>query len=73
MNTECVVTVVNQGTRFYLRGTTWAFHLDQANVFPDTDTARAAARKAEKFMATKIRKSYELWSLDAAQLSASNA
>jgi hypothetical protein len=66
-DTRCVVTVVNQGVRFFLRGTTWAFHLDRANVFADAPAAYDAADKARKFMPPKIRKTYEVWALKTAQ------
>jgi len=57
---EYIVTVENQGQRFWLRGTTWAFSVDRANRFPSEDAAKAAAVKAEKFMHAKIRKSYKI-------------
>jgi len=67
IDTQCVVTVVNQGVRFWLRGSTWAFHLDRANIFADTDAAFAAIRKAQKFMVANTRKRLEVWSLTSAQ------
>jgi len=58
--TQYVVTVENQGAKFWLRGTTWAFRAERANVFKSEAAAKAAAVKAEKFMTAKIRKSYRV-------------
>ncbi len=55
-----IVTVTNKGQQFWLRGTTWAFHAERADVFSSEQDAIAAARKAEKFMAPAIRKSYKV-------------
>ena len=60
MNNGYIVTVSNKGQQFWLRGTTWAFHADRANVFATESEAKAAAVKAEKFMAPAIRKSYKV-------------
>ena len=35
-----LVTVTNQGNQFWLRGTTWAFHADRANLFDTEQQAR---------------------------------
>lgn len=51
-----VVTVMNMGNKFWLRGTTWAFHLDRANQFASLVEAQRAFEKAQPFMAAKIRK-----------------
>jgi hypothetical protein len=56
-----VVTVVNQGTRFWLKGTTWSFSLDRADRFPTTDAAFAAIAKASKFNKASVMKRAELW------------
>lgn len=55
-----IVTVENQGEKFWLRGTTWAFVADRANVFTTEAEAKAAATKAEKFMHPKIRNAYKV-------------
>lgn len=60
MNNGYIVTVSNKGQQFWLRGTTWAFHADRANVFATESEAKAAAVKAEMFMAPAIRKSYKV-------------
>ncbi len=44
------VTVTNEGGKYWLRGTTWAFHADRANSFETTEAATAALEKARKFM-----------------------
>jgi hypothetical protein len=44
------VTVENNGQTFYLRGTTWAFHADRADVFFGIVEAKAAADRAARFM-----------------------
>lgn len=45
-----VVTVENKGMKFWLRGTTWAFHADRADVFHTDAEAHAAIARAERFM-----------------------
>ena len=47
--TKFVVTTTNKGETFWLRGTTWAFHADRANVFDSPEQAEAALKKAAKF------------------------
>lgn len=61
-NGKTVVTVVNEGTRFWLKGTTWAFALDRAQRFETTEAAFAAIEKAKKFNKAKVMKRAELWS-----------
>lgn len=64
MNTSIsrtVVTVVNQGQRFWLKGTTWSFSLDRADRFPSTDAAFAAIARASKFNKASVMKRAELW------------
>ncbi len=56
-----VVTVVNQSTRFWLKGTTWSFSLERADRFPSTDAAFAAIARASKFNKASIMKRAELW------------
>lgn len=56
-----VVTVVNEGTRFWLKGTTWAFRLERADRFPSTDAAFAAIKRAAKFHKAAVMKRAELW------------
>jgi hypothetical protein len=59
MTTATIVTVVNQGTRFYLKGTTWAFALERAQRFASTDEAFAAIQKAWKFNKASVMKRAE--------------
>lgn len=64
MNTSIsntVVTVVNQGQRFWLKGTTWSFSLDRADRYPTTHAAFAAIEKARKFNKASVMKRAELW------------
>lgn len=56
-----VVTVVNEGTRFWLKGTTFAFSLDRAQRFDSVEAARAAIEKARKFNKAKVMNRCELW------------
>jgi hypothetical protein len=55
-----IVTVINKGETYYLRGTTWSAHLDRADFHQTREAAAAAAKTAEKFMAPKIRKTYQI-------------
>jgi len=61
MSTKTVVTVVNAGTRFWLRGTTWAFRFERADRFDSTDAAFAAIKRAAKFASPRLIKRAELW------------
>ena len=56
-----VVTVVNQGTRFWLRSTTWTFSIERADRFETTDKAFAAIERAKKFNKSSLMKRAELW------------
>ena len=56
-----VVTVVNQGMRFWLKGTTWVFSLERADRYPSTDAAFAAIARASKFNKASVMKRAELW------------
>jgi len=58
---KTVVTVVNKGVRFWLRGTSWAFHFDRADRFESTDAAFAAIKRAAKFHPPSLMKRAELW------------
>ena len=51
-----IATVENQGQTFYLKGTTWAFHLDRADRFETMEAAKAAATKAARFMTKTLAK-----------------
>lgn len=53
-----VITVVNNGMKFWLKGTTWVYREERADVFHDVGSALEAAKKAERFMHHKIKKSY---------------
>lgn len=61
MENQTVVTVVNEGVRFWLKGTTWAFSFDRAQRFPTTDLAFAAIERAKKFNKAEVMKRAELW------------
>ena len=54
------VSVVNGGMKFWLRGTVFTFSIDRADKFEDMKQAMAAAIKAEKFMAPKIKRTYKI-------------
>lgn len=56
-----VVTVVNAGARFWLKGTTWAFSLERAQRFDTTEAAFAAIERAKKFHKAAVMKRAELW------------
>lgn len=57
MNTQKhIVRTVNDGQPFYLRGTTWSFHLDRAQQFETTEAARAALERAKPFMKSRAYK-----------------
>ena len=56
-----VVTVVNNSTRFWLKGTTWTFSLDRADRFESTDAAFAALDRAKKFNKAAVMRRAELW------------
>lgn len=51
-----IVTLINKDTKFWLRGTTWAFHADRANKFETYDDAVKALLKASKFMKPSLVK-----------------
>lgn len=55
-----MVTVENMGNKFWLRGTTWAFEPARGNKFETEAEAKAAALKAEKFMAPAIKRKYKI-------------
>ena len=59
-----VVTVINKGQKFWLRGTTWAFRLERADKFSSRDAATEKAMKAERFMAASIRRKYKIESFE---------
>jgi hypothetical protein len=56
-----VVTVVNQGTRFWLKGTTFAFAVERAQRFETTEQAFAAIERAKKFNKASVMNRCELW------------
>jgi len=51
-----IVTVLNNGTKWPLRGTVWAFDMSRAQLFETEAEARAALEKARKFMKPAIYK-----------------
>jgi hypothetical protein len=54
--THYIATVTNDGTAFYLRGTTWAFDKARANLFDSKEAALGAVEKARKFMKPSLVK-----------------
>jgi hypothetical protein len=46
----------NEETVFYLRTTAWTSEITRSNVFDTVDEAKAAARKAMKFMTKTMAK-----------------
>lgn len=55
-----VVIVYSKGNKFWLRGTTWAFRLERCDVFDSKQLAEEAAKRVEKFMSPRIRKTYRI-------------
>jgi hypothetical protein len=51
---QMIVTCENDGVKFFLRGTTWAFSRERANEFPTREDAEKAITKAKPFMHKKI-------------------
>jgi len=51
-----LVTLINQGTQFWLRGTTWAFSVDRASRFATVEDAQVALHIAKQFMKAKTFK-----------------
>ena len=51
-----VVTVTNNGIKWPLRGTNWAYSMDRAQQFETHAAAQAALEKARKFMKPAIYK-----------------
>lgn len=47
---QYIVTLIHNGQRWPLRGTTWAYSMDRAQVFASREAAQAALDKARKFM-----------------------
>jgi len=45
-----IVTIMNNGTEWPLRGTVWAYSMDRAQIFATRDEAQAALTKAKPFM-----------------------
>lgn len=54
--TKFVVTTTNKGETFWLRGTTWAFRDNRADVFNSPEQAEAALKKAAKFAKPSVIK-----------------
>lgn len=55
-----LVKVENGGMEWFLKRTTWTSQLERADKFDNEEQARQAAKKAEMFMAPKIKKSYRI-------------
>jgi hypothetical protein len=51
-----IVTVTNNGTKWPLRGTVWAFDMERAQKFATQEEAQAALNKAKPFMKAAIFK-----------------
>ena len=51
-----IVTVTNNGIKWPLRGTVWAFDMSRAQIFPTREAAQAALVKAKPFMKAAIYK-----------------
>jgi len=51
-----IVTVTNNGIKWPLRGTIWAFDMSRAQVFETREAAQAALAKARPFMKAAIYK-----------------
>lgn len=62
MEDKCVVTVVNQSMRFWLRVTTWSAHLERADRYETATDAQNAITKASKFHKKSLMKRVEIWS-----------
>jgi hypothetical protein len=45
-----IIVIENNGQRFFLRGTAWAFSEDRADKFANQDEAKAALERAKKFI-----------------------
>lgn len=56
MGNSFIVTLQNGSNEYFLRGTTWAFSADRAQVFADEDAARAGLATARKFTKPKLFK-----------------
>lgn len=54
------VTVINNGVKFWLKRTTWAFHADRGDRFETMQEATNAIAKAQKFMAPSIKKAVKI-------------
>ena len=60
VDSKFVVTVENMGNKFWLKGTTWAFSQERADIFETEAAAKASAAKAEKFMVPAIKRRYRV-------------
>lgn len=54
-----VVTVMNGGFKWYLKGTTWTSALERADKFDEVMVAMSAVVKAKKFMKPALFKSVQ--------------
>lgn len=50
------VSVTNNGINFFLKGTTWAFSIERADIFETRELAHAALQVARQFMNAKLFK-----------------
>jgi hypothetical protein len=51
-----VVELHNNGTDYFLKGTTWAFNITRANLFESFEEAFKGLHKAKQFTAPKVFK-----------------
>jgi hypothetical protein len=56
MTTKFIVTVPHNGETWPLRGTTWAFSMERAQLFETAEAAQAALDRAKPFMKAAIYK-----------------
>jgi hypothetical protein len=54
------VTVINNGIKFWLKKTTWAFSAERGDRFETIQNAIEAITKAQKFMAPRIKKNIKI-------------
>lgn len=55
-----IATVENKGSTFYLKGSTWAFHVDRAQQFDTREAVEAGIAKAVKFMPKSLAKKIKI-------------
>lgn len=58
------VSVINGGTRWFLRGTTWTSELDRADLFDSESAAADRFEKARKFMKAALARKVEVHAVE---------